>query len=185
MSQITKHRVSVTEYYAMVGTGELSENDRVELIEGEVLEMSPIGVRHTGCIRQLIILLSRGNGVDFILDVQNPIRLDDHSEPEPDISVLRLRPDRYINSQPTAADVLLLIEVADSSILYDRNVKIPLYSRMRIPEVWLVNLINDTIEVCTQPVDDSYQTKVVFGRGEIVVSPTLPMIQGEVNQIIG
>src|SRR3982751_4315477 len=126
--QIQKHYFNVDEFYLMARGGVFSEDARVELIEGEVIEMSPIGSRHAGCVDRLNALLNR-SGQNVIVRVQSPIRIDDFSEPEPDIALLKPRADFYSNSHPTPADVLLIIEVAETSVEYDRGVKLPLYAR--------------------------------------------------------
>jgi Uma2 family endonuclease len=125
----------------MAEAGIFTEDDRVELIEGEVVAMSPIGPRHAACVRKLARLIrDRVSSTAAIVDVQDPIRLSEHSEPLPDISILRPRDDFYADGHPGPEDVLVLLEVADASVMYDRNTKLPLYARAGIAEVWLVDL---------------------------------------------
>jgi Uma2 family endonuclease len=126
--QLRKRYFNVDDYYRMAEAGLFSEGERVELIEGEVVEMSPIGSRHAGCVMRSSTVLNRRFGHLAIVSVQNPIRLDDFSEPQPDLALLKPRKDFYSTSHPTAADVLVVIEVADTSADYDRNVKLPLYA---------------------------------------------------------
>lgn len=147
-------------------SGILHEDDRVELIEGEIIDMSPIGVRHANCVRRLIHLFTEGLVKKAIVDVQNPLRLDEHSEPQPDIVLLKYRQDFYASSHPAPQDVLLLIEVMDTSADYDRQVKLPLYARHSVKEVWLVNLLDENVEVYRNPVSGSYQDKQIFTRGQ-------------------
>lgn len=141
----------------MVESGPLSEEDRIELIEGEVVEMAPIGSRHAGHLKRLVSLLSSAVGDRALVSVQDPVRLGDESEPRPDLALLEPRDDFYVEAHPTADDVLLLVEIAESSLEFDRSVKVPLYARCRIPIVWVLNLQDDAIEVYEQPVEDAYQ----------------------------
>jgi Uma2 family endonuclease len=121
-----KHQFNVDDYYRMAEVGLLSEDHRVELIGGEIIEMSPIGSTHGGAVKRSSAFLNRKLGDAAIVSVQNPVRLDDFSEPQPDIALLKPRKDFYSNSHPTPPDVLVVIEVADNSVAYDRNVKLPL-----------------------------------------------------------
>src|SRR2546423_2337943 len=155
--QYKKHFFNVDEYYRMAEVGLLSEDDRVELIEGEIVEMSPIGKTHGGTVKRSNHFLNRDLGDAFIISVQDPIRLNDFSEPQPVLALLKPRKDFYRNSHPTAGDVLVVIEVADPSLNYDRNVQLPLYARAGIPEAWLMVLQKDVIEVHSQPKDGKYQ----------------------------
>jgi Uma2 family endonuclease len=133
-------RFSVEDYHRMGETGILGPELRTELIDGEVVEMPPIGHPHAGTVNLLGDLLREALGRRAIIAVQNPVFLDDHTEPLPDIALLRPRADYYRNGHPTPDEVLLIIEVADSSLAYDRDVKLPRYARAGIPEVWLVDL---------------------------------------------
>jgi Uma2 family endonuclease len=137
---IDRWHFTVADYHRMGETGILGAGDRVELIEGEIVAMPPIGSPHGGRVNRLNRLLSAALGDRAVLSPQNPIVLGEHSEPEPDLAVLRPRADFYTESHPQAADALLLIEVADSSIAYDLQVKVPLYARHGIPEVWVVDI---------------------------------------------
>ena len=141
------HRFTVAEYHQMAVGGVFSEDDRVELIDGEVLEKTPIGSRHAGCVNRLNRLLVGAVGERAVVSVQNPVQVGDWSEPQPDIAVLRPRPDFYSDGHAQPADVLLLVEVADTSGPYDRGVKVPLYLAGGIPEVWVVDLPGDAVEV--------------------------------------
>lgn len=169
----------------MAEAGILSEDDRVELIEGEIVEISPIGSHHAACVKRLNSLLTSHMGNVAIVSVQDPIRLDDYSEPEPDIALLRRRDDFYAGAHPSPADVLLVVEVADSSVEYDRSVKVPLYARAGIAEVWLIDLAQDAIEIYVQPVNGKYQTSQHAGRGETIVSQTIANLSLGVDAILG
>jgi Uma2 family endonuclease len=169
----------------MAETGILSEDDRVELIEGEIIKMSPIGSYHAGCVNRLNALLTRRVGPAAIVSVHNPVRLDDYSELEPDIALLKRHADFYARSLLTADDVLLIIEVADTSVDYDRDVKLPLYARAGIPEVWLANLPDDRVEAYSQPVNGVYQAVRHARRGESLSPERLPNLVLSVDEILG
>ncbi|MEK7702599.1 MAG: Uma2 family endonuclease [Nitrospirota bacterium] len=149
--QLEKRAFTSDEYHRMGEAGILSEDDRVELIEGEIIQMSPIGKHHASCVNRLNRILNMELGALAIISVQNPIRIGNFSEPQPDIVLLKPRTDFYAEQAPTAEDVLLLIEVADTSIEYDRTVKIPLYAAANISEVWIVNLQEGQVEVYSEP----------------------------------
>jgi Uma2 family endonuclease len=131
--------------------GVLGPELRTELIDGEIIEMPPIGHPHAGTVDLIADRLRDAVGKQALVRVQNPIWLDDYSEPLPDITLLRPRPDYYRNAHPSPSDVLLLIEVADSSLAYDRDVKLPRYALAGIPEVWLVDLAARRLTVCCRP----------------------------------
>lgn len=183
--QIARRHFNVTEYYRMTEAGILSESDRVELIDGEVIEMSPIGSRHAACVNRLTMLLAGELRQAAIVSVQNPIRLDESSEPQPDLCLLQPRTDFYAQAHPTPADVLLVIEVADSSVGFDREVKLPLYAQAVVPEVWLVNLPADIVEIYSQPASGKYQKSQELKRGEIVRSEAIPQISLDMNSVLG
>jgi len=164
--QFAKHWISVDEYERMGRAGIFGENARLELLEGEIYEMSPIGSPHAACVTILHQLLTLKFAGKLIVISQNPIRLDDFSEPQPDIALLRWRDDFYRHAHPSPADVLLIIEVADSTVEADRSYKFPLYAKAGIPEAWLVNLPDETIELYAEPADGIYQVNQIFRRGE-------------------
>jgi Uma2 family endonuclease len=183
--QIQKHYFSVDDYYRMADAGVFPVAARVELIEGEVIEMSPIGNRHAGCVNRLGMLLSRATSDFAIVAVQNPVRLNDFSEPQPDIALLKPRDDYYSNAHPTPADVLLIIEVADTTVAYDRSVKLPLYARAGIPEAWLMVLPKDLVEVHSQPVNGKYQKIQRLKRGKSLTSSTVAGLRFKVDDLLG
>lgn len=150
------HRLSVRDYYRMAEAGILPPDARVELIEGEVLDMTPIGSRHNGCVNRLADALFRAVAQRGVVQVQGPLRLDNHSEPQPDLAVLRPRADFYARAHPVPADVLLIIEVADTTLPFDRDVKLPLYARAGITEVWLVDLEGRRVLRYREPGSDAY-----------------------------
>jgi Uma2 family endonuclease len=167
------HRFTVDEYRRMGETGIFHEDDRVELIEGEIVEMSPIGSPHAGTTTRLQTLLIRVVGERAIVSSQNPVILGKFSEPQPDIVLLRPREDFYTRSHPTPGDVLLLIEVAESSLRYDREVKLPLYARHGIPEVWLVDLQNRRLDRFKRPEGNGYRTTETADTGHPIPLPWL------------
>jgi Uma2 family endonuclease len=171
-----RHRFDVNHYYRMAETGILSPEDRVELIEGEVVDMAPIGSAHGGTVVGLTELVARAVADGEVLaSVQGPLRLDRHNEPQPDLMLLRPRTDRYRASHPTAADVLLLIEVADSSLAYDRGPKLALYARHGVPEVWIVDLAGRAVEISRQPEPEGYaeRRRLTEGMATPILVPAL------------
>ncbi|HXI23900.1 MAG TPA: Uma2 family endonuclease [Pyrinomonadaceae bacterium] len=184
-AQLERWHFNVDQYYRLAEVGVLQPDDRVELIEGEIIRMPPIGSAHAGHVNRLELLLKKCLGEGAIVAVQNPVRLYDFSEPVPDIAVLKPRDDFYTTSHPTAEDVLVIVEVSDATILTDRNVKVPLYARADVPEVWLVNLPNRIIEVYGTPAAGAYTDSTTFGLGEQLHSLTVPNLSLRVEEIIG
>ena len=177
--------IDVDEYYRMVPEGLIGPDERTELIEGEVVRMPPIGPSHADVVDEL----GRGSRwaplePEVRVRIQGPVRLDRFNEPQPDIAVLRAKPGGYRREHPSAADVLLLIEVADSSLMQDRRVKLPLYARFGIPEIWLVNLPDRRIEVYRQPAGNSYTEQLEFRDG-MLRAGRLPELAIDVAAILG
>jgi len=154
---VQKHRLSVTDYHRMGEAGILREDARVELIEGEVVNMSPIGSTHSGTLNRLVQVFQLAVRQTAIVSVQNPVVLGIYSEPQPDLALLHPREDFYTNSHPRPEDVLLLIEVCESSLRYDHEIKLPLYARHGIPEVWLVDVDQQRLSLFRTPLGDVYQ----------------------------
>jgi Uma2 family endonuclease len=153
---LQRHRLTVDEYYRMGDAGILAPDARVELIEGEVIDMAPMKSAHAGMVNLLARCLYRAAGDNADVTCQTPLRLGTRSEPQPDLMLVRPRPDAYTSSHPTAADVLLLIEVADSSLGYDTVIKLPLYARHRVPEVWIVDLEHRRVQCFRRPECEDY-----------------------------
>ena len=151
-------KLSVEDYYRMGEAGIFGEDDRVELIEGEVIEMAPIGSFHAGLGSELADRLMRHLAGRAIAWAQNPIRLSRHSAPQPDFALLKPRADYYKKSLPTAADVLLVVEIADTSLRADREIKAPLYARHGLPEYWLIDIAGRCVEVYQSPQEGHYQS---------------------------
>lgn len=165
--------------------GIFRQDARLELIEGEIFEMSPIGSLHAACVKFLTRLLYNLFSDTFLIGVQDPVRLSDFSEPQPDISLLRWRDDGYRERHPTASDVLLVIEVADTTVMADRKVRIPLYARSGVPEAWLVDLPEERVDIYSNPSGDTYQRVEVFGRGQEARSHTVEGLTLSVGDLLG
>jgi len=154
---IVRHRLTVSDYYRMAEVGILKPDARVELIEGEIIDMAPMGSRHAYVVAELTRRMIAAVGFHAEVRCQLPMRLDDYSEPEPDIAVVKARGQHYASVHPSREDVLLLIEVSDSSIAFDRSVKLPLYARHDIPEVWTADLSANQMYAHSDPRDGFYQ----------------------------
>ena len=176
-----RRRFTVYEYHRMGEAGILHEDDRVELIEGELVEMAAIGTRHFACVNRLNRLILGAVGDEAIVSVQNPVRLDEYTEPQPDVTVIR--PRDYRLSLPGPEDVLLLIEVSDTTLAYDRGVKLPLYARAGIQEVWIVNLSGGTVERHTDPSANGYRSLVNARPGEGIEAAALPGLKLAVDDV--
>lgn len=172
------------EYHELGRTGALSEDDRVELIEGKVVPRSPIGPRHAGCANYLNSLLARWLGTRVIVTVQNPVLLSDTTEPQPDLLLLRPRQDYYRTCHPVPADVLALVEVADTSHAHDRR-KARLYAAAGIPEMWLVDVRNDLIETRRRPTPMGFADVTAHHRGDRIAFEAFPDLQIEVADVLG
>lgn len=179
----TRRRFDVDEYHAMIRAGILMEGDRVELIDGEILEMHSIGSRHFSSVVRLTRLLVTALGDQAVVSAQNPVRLDRYSEPEPDIAVLRPRSDDYAAALPGPSETLLVIEVADTSLAYDRKVKLPLYARSGVPEVWIVDLEAEAVEVHTRPGTTGYEHCERITEGSVAPA-ACPNIRFEISDIL-
>jgi len=163
--QVSKRLITAEEYHKMAEVGILQERG-LELINGEIIEMTPIGSRHLSCVNLLNEILLEQLGRKVIVSIQNPVRINQFNEPEPDITILKRTENRYADRLPTAEDVLLVIEVADTSIDYDRNIKLPIYAESGIPEYWIVNLDQQEIEAYYQPFENAYRHRVLLRPGD-------------------
>ena len=173
------------EYHRLAEAGILREDDRVELVDGEIVEMTPIGSRHAACVDRLLVLLQRCLRDRGILRVQGPIRLDARPEPQPYLSVLKPRADFYASVHPSPGDVLFVVEVADTSERYDRGIKVPLYARAGIAETWLVDLLHERVEIFTQPMPRGYHSSRQARCGERLASHAFPEANLLVDDILG
>jgi len=184
-AQLERWHFNVDQYYRLAEVGVLQPDDRVELIEGEIIKMRPIGSPHAACVKRASYVLRDALGDRAIVSVQDPVRLNEFSEPIPDIALLRPRKDFYADHHPTPAEVLLIIEVSDTTILSDRNVKVPLYARAGIPETWLVNLNKNQIEVYYHLSEGRYEEFAKFKAGDTIISPTVAALSLKVDELIG
>lgn len=165
-NQLHLHPIDLSVYHGMIKHGMLTESDKVELIHGQIVTMSPKGSRHAACLSEVNRWLNQHVSRSMIVRPQDPIQIPNHSEPEPDLALVKFREDKYANGHPLPEEVLLVIEIADSSLDYDRRVKAPLYAEAGIPAYWIINLPDGVIEQHTQPLGDRYKTVRVLERGE-------------------
>ena len=174
-------QLTSTEYYGMMESGIIREGERVELISGQIFTMAAKGTRHTVAnsrlLKSLLVLIEE----QAIVRCQDPISLPNHSEPEPDIAIVRLRSDDYVNSHPSPADIILVIEVADSSIKFDRDTKAPLYAAAGISEYWLVNLIDNHLEIYRQPEGSIYTSIQIITPPRSVSLPQFTDMMLDIN----
>ncbi len=184
-ADVLEHLFTVEAYHQMVDAGILTENDRVELINGHILIMSPIGRKHFACVNRLNHFFSVTLSSQVIVSVQNPVVLNDLSEPEPDVVLLRPRTDFYEAELPAPADVLLLVEVSDATLRFDKQVKLPLYAESGIVEVWIADLKTARIEVYTQPEDGTYTRQQTYKRGQTLSPWHFPALTVAVEALIG
>jgi Uma2 family endonuclease len=183
--ELQRRRFTVDEYYAMAAAGILSEDDRVELIEGEIIQMAAIGSQHAACVGRLNRILVEQTGSSAVVWPQNPVRLSDLSEPQPDLAVLRPRDDFYSGKHPGPADTLLLVEVSDSTLGYDRGVKIPLYATAGIPEVWIVDVEHRLVEVYAGPEEGRFRIQEKQHPGHVLHPRAFESVAVPVDQILG
>ncbi len=180
-----RHRITVDEYYRIAEAGIFKADDRVELIEGEMLDMPPIGIDHAYVVNRLTAILIQSAGFTANVSSQNPIRLNQRTEPQPDIALLRYREDFYRHIRPSPEDVLLLVEVSDSTLRYDKEIKLPLYARHGIPEVWIVDLEHSLVEVYRNPIDGNYAEKQCLVKGDGIAPKGLTECWVDLDQLIG
>jgi len=181
---LPRHKLTIDEYYRMAEVGLLARDARVELIEGEIINMAPIGSRHAGTVDQLANLLKGAVGTQAIVAVQRPLRLGIRSELEPDILILKPRPDFYKHSHPIPADVLLLVEVSNSSLRYDRDIKVPLYAKYGVPEIWLIDLGNNHLHIFCEPKGESYQNSAVSQQLRQMEIERLPNVHIDLSGVL-
>ena len=171
-----KFMLTTQQYHLMHEAGVFPHGDRLELINGEIKTMSPIGRKHVACIIRLVKLFEKKLGDRFMISAQNSVRLNNHSEPQPDIAILKWRDDFYIEALPTPDDILLIIEVADSTIAYDREIKAPLYAAAGIPEMWLFDVNKKAIEGYSQPSANGYKQIHHYDEGDTLSMLTFPEV---------
>ena len=176
--------ITLAEYHKMGQAGILAEDERVELLYGKIVPMSPVGSKHSTCVKRLNRLFSRSVGDQAIVSVQDPIQIPDQSEPEPDVALLSPPLATYESRHPLPEEVMLVIEVSDSSLLKYQTVKLPLYASAGIPEVWLVDLVKQQVEVYTQPQDDIYALRRLVRKGEVIALVALDL-EVTVDEVLG
>ncbi|MDF0552469.1 Uma2 family endonuclease [Kamptonema sp. UHCC 0994] len=183
--QMQRRLFTVQEYHLMGEAGIFGNNERVELIEGEIIEMAAIGTRHASCVNRLARRFSLIPEDMATFAIQNPIQLTERNEPQPDVVLLQPRADYYATAHPRPSEILLLIEVSDSTIDFDRDVKVPNYARSGIQEVWLWNLEDNCLEVYRLPTVNGYGFMQRFERGEMVSPLAFPDFEVSVDWILG
>ena len=180
---LTRFKLTVEQYHRMGEFGILHEDDRVELIDGELIRMAPIGSLHGGLVSRLTRLLVQRAGGRAVVSPQNSVILSDVTEPQPDLAVLRWRADDYMARTPTAADTLLVVEVADSTLRYDRDFKLRFYARSAVPEVWIVDARGRRILRYLEPDADGYRVAQPLERGATARCAALPELHVSVDEL--
>jgi len=183
LETVHRRKLSVEEFHRIGAAGILVEDDRVELIDGEMIEMAPIGTMHLAKVNRLSRMLSLAVRQEAIVSTQNPIALPPQNEPQPDIALLEARADDYEKGLPTAADVLLIIEVADTTLAYDRDIKIPVYARHGISEVWLFDIQSGSLLVHRDPGPKGYQRILTPKKNETVSPLLLPSVKIDLAEV--
>lgn len=185
LTVLARRRFDVDEYHKMGETGVIGPDEHVELIHGDVFVMSPAGNRHAGCVTlltKMIVLALAGRG---LVSPLNPLRIDRHTEPEPDLTNVMPRRDGYTRAHPTPADVLFAVKVMETSASFDRHVKLRLYARSRVPELWLVDLNKDQVEVYWRPEGEGYAQSHTAARGGSVAPEAFPDAMVGVDDLLG
>lgn len=183
--EATRKLFDVDAYYRMAEIGIIGPEERVELIDGEILQMSPIGVRHAGCVNianELFCAAFKGKAV---VSVQNPLRLNNYNEPEPDLVLLKRREDRYRGKRVEGGDALLVVEVADTTLKFDRDVKLVRYARQGVPEVWIEDLNAEVLLVYRNPSGDQFLAQLVLRSGDSVSVEAFPETSFAVSELLG
>lgn len=188
MAIATPKRFTIEEYHRLTELGFFTEDDRVELIGGEFFDMAAKGVLHETCLRKLLRELSQLITTQATLQCQSPIILSQNSEPEPDFTIVRNREDDYLSSHPTPEDILLLIEISDSSLEYDQEVKLMAYAENDIKEYWIFNLIDYQLECYSEPYQKldrtfGYRRKLIVLPNETVILPCFPELSLELSKV--
>jgi Uma2 family endonuclease len=162
----TRRRLDIDVYYRMAESGILTDPRHVELIDGEIIDMAAIGSPHAAVTNRLVRGFARAAAEgSTLMSVQSPLRLDPYNEPQPDVMLLRPRADDYRANHPSAADVLLLVEVSETSLAYDRSIKLALYAKFGVPEVWIIDLPGNAVEVYREPKEGAYASRERLTEG--------------------
>jgi len=179
-----QHRFNVADYHLMAETGVLKPDARVELLDGKIIDMSPIGPFHGGSVNRLNRLFNKLARGRWLVSAQNPVHLDEYSEPQPDLMLLKPVGDDYTSQHPVPEDVFLLIEVADTTLGLDREKKLPLYGRAGIAEVWIVDLVARTIEIYREPHFSGYGSQRILRAGEHASPLAFPDVMIDVAELL-
>lgn len=182
---LRRHRITADEYHRLGEAGVLAPDARVELIEGEVIDMAPIGSRHWSVVSRLQRLIERAVGDRAVLASQSSMRLGSHSEPQPDLALFKPRDDFYASALPTAADTLLVVEVADTTARYDRVIKLPLYARHGIGELWIVDLEASLLRIYRRPAGEAYAESSETAKPAVVGIAALPGVSIDLSGLLG
>lgn len=180
---LARHKLSIEDFHQMGQAGILREGSRVELIDGELIDMAPIGSLHASVVSTLSMFFARQVGEHAFVSTQNPLSLPPDSEPQPDLALLKPRADRYRDALPSGQDVLLVIEVAYTTADYDREIKLPLYARHAVPEVWLIDLVSGTFEMHREPTAKGYRQLLRPARGEAITPALIANVRLPLSEI--
>jgi Uma2 family endonuclease len=184
-ADVETYRFSVEEFNKLGEAGIFDEDDRVELLDGEIIVMSPIGSQHAGTVMQMNSVLLRKLGDRVLFDLQSPAVLDEFSEPQPDIMLLQPKADFYKTAHPRPKDILLLVEVSDTTLAYDRGRKLRKYAEREIREVWVVDLKTQTIEQFRAPAGSTYSSSARLNRHQKITIEAFPDVEFTVEELIG
>lgn len=182
--ELSRRLFNVDEFLQMIEAGVFQPDERVELIDGEVVQMSPIGDPHAEAVMAGGTLFATQAGSAAVVNVQNPLRLGGRSRPQPDIALLRPPLARYRGHPPSAEDALLVVEVSETSLAHDRDVKMPAYARANIPEAWLVDLVHDLVRLYREPTPEGYQVIQTARRGETIAPAAFPHWRISVDDLL-
>src|SRR5262245_28125691 len=182
-TEVTKKLFTVDEYYRMAEVGILTQDDRVELIDGEIVEMSPIGNRHHACVNRANTFFNEAFGRRAVVGNQSPLRLSKYTEPVPDVTVLKPVPDFYASRECRPDDVLFLVEVSDTTLKYDKNIKLPRYAAAGVVEVWIEDLTNNLLLVFRNPAGKAFQTSLVLHPGDSISPLAFPEVTLKVDDL--
>ena len=184
-TEITKKLFTVDEFYRMAEAGIFTEDDRVELIDGEIIEMSPIGNPHKACVNRATTFFTEAFGRSAIVSIQSPLRLSKYTEPLPDVIVLKPVPDFYASRECRPEDVLFMVEVSDTTLRYDKNIKLPRYAAAGVSEVWIEDLKNELLLVYRNPVEKGFATSLVLRRPDSISPLAFPKVTFKVDDLLG
>ena len=186
LTDVTKKLFTTDEFHRMAEAGIFfDDNDRVELIDGEIIKMSPIGARHMECVDRATTFFTEAFGRRAIVSVQSSLALTKDTEPQPDIVILKPRPDFYRSKRRSPEDVLLMVEVSDTTLRYDQNVKLPRYAAAGISEVWIEDLTHNLLLVYREPAGDHFKTELTFRHGDSVSPLAFPETIFKVDDLLG